>query len=303
MSVYLKKLSSVPACVPGTGDFGRLQSYLQSLNDKADEAERHSDDSFTAENFDYAKTQNWGAELRAFPNYAAFAARIDAYIDEKMRDPRCQCEGTWEDYGERGACVLPAPKPPKPRAPKRAAAPRPAPKKSDLAIDRLDLHAAPWWGAHPQAETKPTPRGEAIAALDPKSYAPPAVNPFQAYESLGQKPVGLSETRAGFKARFDGKNFILDFHGCKVNAWSGSCAADWPHFYLLLRNLTGNKNQKQQADEKGMVRIVVPARPGDSLLASGLDAFRLTPSQNQLHFFITADGHVQIGGSYRNEAP
>ncbi len=125
MSDYLNNISQIPSCVE-MEDGRSLRGWIADLNQKAAEIEGSSDDSFSEAEFDYARTQSWGAQLNRFGDFATLRDRIDSYVRQERFSVRCQekwCEergGTFIPGTEKGSwrCVEP-PKNPPPRPPKK----------------------------------------------------------------------------------------------------------------------------------------------------------------------------------------
>ncbi|MFH1829562.1 MAG: VWA domain-containing protein [Pseudomonadota bacterium] len=175
---YLYRISQIPDCVVHQGNTS-LRAWLADLNVKANRD--HTDDSFTQEDFNYARTQPWGSELNRFGDFNAFSNRINEYIEKSLtydacKRADCETKGGYilEQYDGVLSCIEP-PKPPPPkltpprrRQPQKGQPPKPEKPKETPVLDigELKLPAKPWWSQERWAgQPKPLEEPQQLARI------------------------------------------------------------------------------------------------------------------------------------------
>lgn len=308
---YLQSIGSIPSCIPGPGS-SSLKDWIQSLNAKASERFNRSDDHFSREDFQYARTQPWGRDLNRFAGFEDFRRRIYQTIEKNINSERCACDGRWmEGKGESPGECVPDPKAPRrpspPPAPRRG--PRPGPKKSGpekpkgLDPSQLDIHQNSGWSVVPPEgiEAQPIARSR-LPGSPGERYSREAPSPFEA--GIEDGPVRVPTNTPYVAAYYDGKDFILDIYGCEIRLPSWRCIRDWSYYFLLLRNFTKGNFSKKRAGYDGWARIKVAAQPGDLLILEGQDSQDGHLSINVLKYIISETGRPEfLDEMMRNGGP
>ena len=119
------------------------------------------------------------------------------------------------------------------------------------------------------------------SAVAEKPDSAPSQNPAnnQPYHDLVAKyaieePDRTDPLHPGIDVHFDGKDVVVDFHGCYIDVTDvdEKCIADWSYFFVSLGNLASHQRAVKQADVDGWARVRMPARPGETVVVWGYDA-------------------------------
>lgn len=284
-------INQIPYCIQLVEFNMGLRQWLEILNEQTSHQNfAPVDDFFTEDDFNFARKQSWGIDLKRFNNFSQFSEFLVDYVRSQLCGNKCPDEvplaeelKRLPDQGPQFFEVCPD-KPDLPELPKDK--PPPKPKKPIAPAPDLVQTLPKWKAPSSNEKQRPTPLAKlspeiAVGVSDPLETARKN-NVYEAPDkSVGEVKISI---------RFDGKDVIIDLHGCYVELSAYQCLQDWPLFWLRLENISSKQNSQSRADEEGWARIRVKAKSGEILKFFAIDSFNGCHSLNELWFMIDPNG-------------
>lgn len=308
-------LGEMPYCIPSFHQGEPLRQWLEDIDRKVSETVPTNRDTFSKGDFDYARSQLWGADLKRFRNFDRFHQFVEKYAWSYMCGDKCIDEVPIDGYlhqrvGGEGPqpvricpdtpILPPIEEPPKRIKPKDKPKPKnplPPPPNLSMTFPKLDENLLDESPLPLDPSGKPIPMADASlpnaeGLVD--NFPPLAMRDWKREAELPAEPIVPNTIRTSY----DGKDFILDLHGCIVGDKNlHECLRDWPLFWLVLTNTQSDKNSRKQANMEGLARIRVTAKRGDIIKFYAFDSVDGRRSLNTLWFKVTQNGKIKFLGS------